>query len=103
MRLNLIFFVKKNKIILGLLILIVYYEIKLYNISICQNKTLIVEHLNFFGNDEFLLELNNKINSFLRFGDEYQNFILSLISRRTQFKNIILEEREIDILEELNK
>jgi hypothetical protein len=31
----------------------------------------------------FLLQLSDKINNFLHFGDEYQNFILALISRKT--------------------
>jgi hypothetical protein len=84
----------KNKIILGFFILIVYYEIKLYNISIRQNKTLIVEDQNFFRNDQFLLELNNKINDFVRFGDEFKNLILYVISTKTQ-NQIILDEKQI--------
>jgi hypothetical protein len=54
-------------------------------------------------NDQFLLQLNNKINGFLRFGYEYQNFILSLISQKNQNNQIILEENEIEFLEDLNK
>jgi hypothetical protein len=42
------------------------------------------------------------MNGFVRFGDEFKNFILYVISRKTQNK-IILEEKEIEILEELNK
>jgi hypothetical protein len=101
-----LFFKKKTKIILGFLILIVYYEIKLYNISICQNicenKNVIVEHMNFFGNDQFLLQLNNKINGFVRFGHEFKNFILYVISTKTQ-NQIILHEKQIESLQELNK
>jgi hypothetical protein len=85
------------------LFLIIYYEMKLYSKSFYENKTVIVRHSNIFGNHQFLLQLNNQINSFLRFGHEYQNFILFVISRRTQNKNFILEEKEIHILEELNK
>jgi hypothetical protein len=85
------------------LVLIIYYEIKLYNNSFCENKTVIVENLKFFGNDQFLLLLNDKINGFLRFGDEFQNFILSVISRKNQNNQIILEENEIEFLEDLNK
>jgi len=95
--------VRRNKIIFLFLVLIVYYEIKLYNNSFCENKTVIVENLKFFGNDQFLLELNNKINGFVRFGDEFQNFILSVISRKNQNNQIILEENEIEFLEDLNK
>ncbi len=97
------FFVKRNKIIFMFLVLIIYYEIKLYNNSFCENKTVIVENLKFFGNDQFLLLLNDKINGFLRFGDEFQNFILSVISRKNQNNQIILEENEIEFLEDLNK
>jgi hypothetical protein len=61
-----------------------------------------VNHSKIYGNDELLLELNNKMNGFVRFGDEFKNFILYVISRKTQNK-IILEEKEIEILEELNK
>jgi hypothetical protein len=92
----------KNKIILGFFILIVYYGIKLYNISIRQNKTLIVEDQNFFRNDQFLLELNNKINDFVRFGDEFKNFILYVISTKTQ-NQIILDEKQIESLQQLIK
>jgi hypothetical protein len=84
------------------LFLIIYYEIKLYSKSFCENKTVIVNHSKIYGNDELLLELNNKMNGFVRFGDEFKNFILYVISRKTQNK-IILEEKEIEILEELNK
>ncbi len=96
-------FVRRNKIIFVFLVLIIYYEVKLYNKSFCQNKTVIVENLKFFGNHQFLLELNNKINGFLRFGDEFQNFILSVISRENQNNQIILEQNEIEFLEDLNK
>ncbi len=82
--------------------LIIYYEIKLYSKPFFENKTVIVEHSKFIANDELLLQLNNKINGFMRFGDEFKNFILYVISRKTQNK-IILEEKEIQILEELNK
>jgi hypothetical protein len=40
----------------------------------------------------FLLQLSDKINNFLRFGDEYQNFILTLISRKTQNNTILIEK-----------
>ncbi len=79
---------------------------KLYNISICQNicenKNVIVEHMNFFGNDQFLLQLNNQINGFVRFGHEFKNFILYVISTKTQ-NQIILHEKQIESLQELNK
>jgi hypothetical protein len=97
-----IVFVNKNKIIFAFLFLIIYYEIKLYSKSFCHNKTVIVNHSNINGNDELLLQLNDKINGFMRFGDEFKNFILYVISRKTQNK-IILEQKEIEILEELNK
>jgi hypothetical protein len=96
-----IVFVNKNKIIFAFLFLIIYYEFKLYSKSFCENKTVIVDHSN-IRCDELLLQLNNKINDFMRFGDEFKNFILYVISRKTQNK-IILEEKEIEILEELNK
>jgi hypothetical protein len=92
----------KTKIILAFFIIIVYHEIKLYNISIRQNETLIVEDPNSFRNDQFLLELNNQINGFMRFGHEFKNFILYVISTKTQ-NQIILDEKQIESLQQLIK
>jgi hypothetical protein len=92
----------KTKIILGFFILIVYYEIKLYNISIRQNETLIVEDPKFLRNDQFFLQLNNQINGFMRFGHEFKNFILYVISTKTQ-NQIILDEKQIESLQQLIK
>ncbi len=99
---KLIVFVNKNKIIFAFFFLIIYYEIKLYSKSFCHNKTVIVDHSNIHENDKLLLQLNNQINGLMRFGHEFKNFILYLISKKTQNK-IILQQKEIDILEELNK
>ncbi len=61
-----------------------------------------MEDPNFSGNDQFLLELNNQINGFMRFGHEFKNFILYVISTKTQ-NQIILDEKQIQSLQELNK
>jgi hypothetical protein len=97
-----IVFVNRNKIIFAFLFLIIYYEIKLYSRSFCENKTVIVERSNIIANDQFLLQLNNQINGFMRFGHEFKNFILYVISTKTQ-NQIILDEKQIESLQELNK
>jgi hypothetical protein len=97
-----IFFFNRNKIIFAFLFLIIYYEIKLYSKSFCENKTVIVERSKIIANDQFLLELNNQINGFMRFGHEFKNFILYVISTKTQ-NQIILDEKQIQSLQELNK
>ncbi len=97
-----IVFVNRNKIIFAFLFLIIYYEIKLYNKSFCENKTVIVERSNIIANDQFLLELNNQINGFMRFGHEFKNFILYVISTKTQ-NQIILDEKQIESLQQLIK
>jgi hypothetical protein len=61
-----------------------------------------VERSNIIANDQLLLELNNQINGFMRFGHEFKNFILYVISTKTQ-NQIILDEKQIESLQELNK
>ncbi len=53
--------------------------------------------------ENFLFDLSAKITSLERFGDEFQNFILSIISRKNQNKTLELNEEEVTIMEDLNK
>jgi hypothetical protein len=83
-----------------IVILVVYYEIKLYKNSFGCEKSLKNEGLS--GN-EFLFGLSDKMNQLLRFGDEYQNFILSLLYHKNKNNTILLNSQDIDIIEDLNK
>ncbi len=95
--------IREQKIIFAFLILIVYYEIRIFRISYYERKTSFENNSEYSERKDFLLQLSDKINNFLRFGDEYQNFILTLISRKTQNNTILIENSEIEILEDLNK
>ena len=82
--------------IIVIVIVIFYYEC---NISydrvkcVCSNR----------DQYEFLLELSNKFNDFSRFKHEFQNFVLSVISRKTSEDIISLTNKEIDIIKDLIK
>ncbi len=52
--------------------------------------------------ENYLFDLSAKITSLERFGDEFQNFILSIISRKNQNKTLQLNEEVIN-MEDLNK
>ncbi len=47
--------------------------------------------------------MSAKITGLERFGDEFLNFILSIISRKNQNKTLQLNEEEVIIMEDLNK
>jgi hypothetical protein len=56
--------------------------------------------------ENLFLELNNKFNNLYRFGNEFKNFINSIISRETEnslFKSIEIEKQEIETFKDLNK
>jgi hypothetical protein len=91
---------KNFKIMFLIVILVVYYEIKLYKISFGCEKSL--KNEGFLGN-EFLFGFSDKMNKLLRFGDEYQNFILSLLYHKNKNNTILLNSQDIDIIEDLNK
>jgi hypothetical protein len=52
--------------------------------------------------ENYLFDLSAKITSLERFGDEFQNFILSIISRNNQNKTLELNEEVIN-MKDLNK
>jgi hypothetical protein len=94
---------KKYKTLILIVTLVVYYEIKLYENSFCEKNISVTNDTKFFGSDEFVFKLSDKINKFLRFGDEYQNFILSLIYHKTKNNKLLLDGQDIDIIEDMNK
>jgi hypothetical protein len=53
--------------------------------------------------ENYLFDLSAKITSLERFGDEFLNFILSIISRKNQNKTLQLNEEEVINMEDLNK
>ncbi len=93
---------KNYKTVILIATLVVYYEIKLYK-NYCEKNISVTNDTKFFGSDEFLFKLSDKINKFLRFGDEYQNFILSFIYHKTKNDKILLDSQDIDIIEDMNK
>jgi hypothetical protein len=96
------FMVKIYKILILIVIIVAYYEIKLYRNSFCEKNSLL-KSSKFPLNDDFLFGLSNKMNNLLRFGDEYQNFILSLIYHKTKNKTLLLDSQDIEIIEDMNK
>jgi hypothetical protein len=95
-----------NKNLLGLIIiafsaLIIYHDCKLSNTDRKGNR--FIEKSNSFMDENYLFDLSAKITSLERFGDEFQNFILSIISRKTQNKTLQLNEEEVINMEDLNK
>ncbi len=56
-----------------------------------------------FCNDEFLLELNRKINQVLIFKNEYWNYLSNLILFNMKNGVLELNEHEISILVDMNK
>ena len=93
----------EQKIIFAFLILIVYYEIRIFRIAYCENKTSFENNSKYSEREDVLLQLSDQINNFLRFGDEYQNFILSLLYEKNKNHTILLNSQDIDIIEDLNK
>jgi hypothetical protein len=99
--------------------LIIYYELRLYRSSFCENKKVFLENFKFFNtqrkenlsieksntfiDQNYLFDLSAKITSLKRVGDEFQNFILSIISRKNQNNKLELNEEEVIIMEDLNK
>jgi hypothetical protein len=90
----------KTLILIG--IVVAYYEIKFHRNSFCKKNSLL-KSSKFPLNDDFLFGLSNKMNNLLRFGDEYQNFILSLIYHKTKNKTLLLDSQDIGIIEDMNK
>ncbi len=99
--------------------MIIYYELRLYRSCFCENKKVFlndyiltntdrksnrfIEKSKSFMDENYLFDLSAKITSLERFGDEFQNFILSIISRKHQNKTLELNEEEVINMEDLNK
>ena len=113
-------FIETNRIIIiAFFALIIYYELRTYRSCFCENRKIFledcklsntdrkanrfIEKSNSFMDENYLFDLSAKITSLERFGDEFQNFILSIISRKTQNKTLELNEEEVINMEDLNK
>ncbi len=113
-------FITTNRlIIITFSALIIYFELISYRNCFCENKEVFLENSKFsdthrkgnlfieksksFIDENFLFDLSAKITSLERFGDEFQNFILSIISRKNKKNKLELNEEEVIIMEDLNK
>jgi hypothetical protein len=106
-------FIATNRlIIIAFSVLIIYYELKLYRSCFCEDcklsntnrkENLSIEKKNTCIDQNYLFDLSAKISSLERVGDEFQNFILSTISRKNQNIKLELNEEEVIIMEDLNK
>ena len=106
-------------IIIALFAIVFYYELKLYRNCVCENKKVFVENYKFanthkkgnifiqksesFIDDSYLFDLSAKITSLERVGDELQNFMLSIVSKKTQNNKLALNKEEVITMEDLNK
>ncbi len=79
-----------------IVIIIFYYEFVLSN-NLCKKDNWVKDK------DEFFLELSKKFTEFSSFKNEFQNFILSIISRKSENNVISLTNQEIEIIKDLNK
>ncbi len=95
--------VSNFKIIIVFLILMIFYEFKFYKNTCDLKKILVLNKFNLSENDEILFDLNYQINKLLRFGDEFQNHILYILSLKGENESIILDNAAIDNIEDLNK
>ncbi len=113
-------FIATNRLIIIIFsALIIYYELRSYRSCFCENKKVFVENCKLSNTDRkenlsiektntsidqnYLFNLSAKITSLERVGDEFQNFILSIISRKNQNNKLELNEEEVIIMEDLNK
>jgi hypothetical protein len=106
-------------IVIAFCALIVYYELISYRNCFCEKKIIYLENCKFSNNhrkenisieksktfidQNYLFNLSAKITSLERVGDEFQNFILSIVSRKNQNKKLELNEEEVITMEDLNK
>jgi hypothetical protein len=113
-------FIETNRlIIIAFFVLIIYYELRPYRSCFCENRkvffesfkfsnthrkeNLSIEKTNTFIDQNYLFDLSAKITSLERVGDEFQNFILSIISRKNQNNKLELNEEEVITMEDSNK
>jgi hypothetical protein len=92
--------------------LIIYYESRLYRSYLCEDcklsNTDIKENLpivktNTSIDENYLFNLSAKIISLERVGDEFQNLILSIISRKAKNNTLRLKEEDLINMEDVNK
>jgi len=106
-------FIATNRlIIIAFSVLIIYYELKLYRSCFCEDcklsntnrkENLSIEKTNTSIDQNYLFGFSAKITSMERVSDEFQNFILSIISRKDHNNKVELNEEEVINMEDLNK
>jgi hypothetical protein len=106
-------FITTNRLkIIAFSVLIIYYELRSYRSCFCEDcklsnthrkENLSIEKTNTSIDQNYLFDLSAKITSLERVGDEFQNFILSIISRKNQNNKLELNEEEVINMEDLNK
>ncbi len=106
-------FIATNRlIIIPFVVLIIYYELRLYRSYLCEDcklsNTDIKENLpivktNTSIDENYLFNLSAKIISLERVGDEFQNLILSIISRKAKNNTLRLKEEDLINMEDVNK
>jgi hypothetical protein len=116
---NLLEFIATSGLIIAFFALIIYHELRTDRSCFCENRKIFsedcklsntdrkgnrfIEKSNSFVDENHLFDLSAKITSLERFGDEFQNFILSIISRKKHKKTLKLKEEEVINMEDLNK
>jgi hypothetical protein len=106
-------FIATNRlIIIAFSVVIIYYKSRLYRSCFCENckfsntdrkENLSIEKTNTSIDQNYLFGLSAKITSLEKVGDEVQNFILSIISRKNKNNKLKLNEEELIIMEDMNK
>ncbi len=96
-------------IIITFSVLIIYYELRLYRSCFYKlsntdrKENLSIEITNTSLDQNYLFGLSAKITRMERVGDELQNFILSIVSRKDHNNEVDLNEEEVINMEDLNK
>ncbi len=96
-------------IIIAFYVLIIYYESRLNRSCFCKfsntnrKENLSIEKTNTSIDQNYLFGFSAKITSMERVSDEFQNFILSIISRKDHNNKVELNEEEVINMEDLNK
>ncbi len=87
----------------------IYYELRLYRSRFYKFsntdriENLSIEKTNTSLDQNYLFGLSAKITSMERIGDDLQNFILSIVSRKDRNNEVELNEEEVINMEDLNK
>jgi len=93
---------KNYRFVVFFIILLIYCEFRL-NKTNNQNKINIEQEIDFSKKENLFFQLSHKFNNLLRFGDQYKNFVNSMISRESQNDSIKLGKQEIETFKDLNK